>query len=41
MLPDALRGNVGSGGVALLLLLRRELDAFREGHYVPIINEHC
>jgi hypothetical protein len=25
----------------VLLLLRRELDAFREGHYGPIINKYC
>jgi hypothetical protein len=25
----------------VLLALRRELDAFREGNYVPIINEYC
>ena len=25
----------------VLLLLRRELDAFREGNYVPIINKYC
>ena len=25
----------------VLLLLRGELDAFREGNYGPIINEYC
>src|SRR5918995_880230 len=25
----------------VLLLLRGELDAFREGHYGPIINKYC
>jgi hypothetical protein len=36
--PRCRAGLVPEG---VLLALRRELDAFREGNYVPIINEHC
>ena len=35
--PSVGRGRHPEG---ILLALRRELDAFREGNYVPIINTH-
>jgi len=35
------RSRAGLVPENVLLPLKRELDAFREGNYVPIINEHC